>query len=135
MFKENKWYNLGDANPREHGGVFVKRIGNEIEIVSTDNNENYGGKGYTINERSEYIDELKARFEKFKQTKTDNIGNFADWERYIELEKEDDWDLDRIVFYLASDVMSYYGPSTESETGTNYWELLGCHGIRPNNYS
>ena len=90
MFQENKWYNLGDVNPRIHGGMFVKRVGNEIEVVETTNNEDHGGKGYSIGERSENVDDLKTRFDKFKRTGVGSVGNSADWKRYVELEKEDE---------------------------------------------
>jgi len=133
-FKQNKWYNLGDVNPRLYGGIFVKRDGDEIEVVSTDNNEEtYGGKGYTFNSRIDYVSEIVDLYEKFKKNLDKGIGSCFDWKRYIKLEKEG-WTIDEIVMYLASDMIGYYGGDTESENDTNYWERLGYWGIRPNNF-
>lgn len=133
-FKENKWYNLGDVNPRVHGGFFVKRVGNEIEVVETRSLEDSGGKGYTVDSRSDYIDDLKEIFELFKNNQdTSTVGSFADWNRYIEMEKEG-VSFDDFVFYLATDMISYYGGDSEFDTGTNYWDMLGIHGITYRNY-
>jgi hypothetical protein len=139
-FKENKWYNLGDVNPREHGGVFVKRDGNEIETVSIDpledlglyNSEYKGKKGYIIQRRSDYVDELFQSYEQFKENgdKDKGVGNSCDWGRY----KEFDIDMESLAVYLATDMMYYSGGTVEHETGTNFWELLGYDGIKPNNY-
>jgi len=137
-FKENQWYNLGDVNPREHGGVFVRMVGNEIEVVQTTNNEDHGGSGYTIQSRSDDINELKDRYSIFKtdpDKKSDNnaVGSFADWKRLIQMEK-DGVSLKSIVFYLAADMVSYYGGDSEPDVGTNYWVMLSWHDVRYRNY-
>ena len=133
-FKENKWYNHGDVNPREHGGVFVRRVGNEIEVVETHNNDDHGGVGYTVQCRSDYIDDLKEKFESFKKNQeTSTVGSCTDWGRFIKME-EDGVSLDTIVFFLAADMMSYYGGDCESDVGTNYWDLLAIHDITYRNY-
>jgi len=148
-FKENKWYNLGDVNPRTEGGIFVRRIGNEIEVVSTDVNPdndmvNYGfdqkrkGTNYIVNARSDYVDYLKSRFDTFKQDpdkkcENNGVGHFADWKRFITLETEG-LDFDEIVFYLAADMISYYGGDAEPDCGSNYWDILAIHDITPKNW-
>jgi hypothetical protein len=137
-FKENKWYNHGDVHPREHGGVFVRRVGNEIEVVQTTNNEDHGGVGYTIHSRADYIDELKERFSIFKtdpdkRSENNAVGSYADWKRFIQME-EDGVSLDDILFYLAADMVSYYGGDSEPDVGTNYWDLLAIHDITYRNY-
>ena len=133
-FKEDKWYNHGDVNPREHGGIFVRRVGNEIEVVTTHNNDGE----YTLTSRSDYIDDLKDRYSVFKtdsDKRSDNnaVGSYADWKRYIKME-EDGVSLDDIVFYLAADMISYYGGDCEPDKDTNYWDMLGIHGITYRNY-
>jgi hypothetical protein len=133
-FKQNKWYNLGDVNPREHGGVFVRRIGNSIEVVETHNNDGE----YTISYKDDFVDYLKTRFNHFKTAPNETkgnwgVGSFADWGRYIKME-EDGVSLDDIVFHIATDMLSYYGGDSEPELGTNYWDLLGLYGITYRNY-
>lgn len=141
-FKQNKWYNFGDANPRLHGGVFIKRTENEIETISIDisqfvsekydNNKSYNM--YIVNRRTDYVDELVRDYQQFKKNcnSRGGVGVFADWKRYIELEKT--VDMSDIVFYLAADTIAYYGGSCESESGTNFWALLKQDGITPRNY-
>jgi hypothetical protein len=126
-FKQNRWYSFGDVNPREHGGVFVKRDGDEIETVSTDNMSDVGQTGYQINRRSDYVSDLKVQWEQFKQDPDNARGVAAsmDWKRY--LENEMDWDT--LVLHLAVDMIGYWGSSCEIETGTNYWEMLKIDGI------
>ncbi len=129
-FKQNKWHNFGDANHRTEGGMFVKRVGDDIEVVQTVNNEEHGGKGYTVNSRSDSVAYLKSRFQTFKENPWENsVGSFADWGRYVELEAKSNWPIDTIVMYLAGDMISYYGPDGEPNCGTNYWDLLGINGI------
>jgi hypothetical protein len=48
--------------------------------------------------------------------------------------EEDGVSLDDIVFYIATDMVSYYGGDSEHELGTNYWDLLGLYGITYRNY-
>lgn len=133
-FKENKWYNLGDVNPRIHGGTFVKRDGDDIEIVETINNkETYGGHGYTIQRRDESVKDLVHRYEELKKGIISGVANSCDWKRFIALEKSG-WKIDAIVMFMASDMMSYYGGACENDIGNNYWELLGSDGIKPNNF-
>ena len=144
-FKQNKWYNLGDVNPREHGGIFIRRIGNDIEVVSTDVDENNmqvyydfdkkrEGTNYIINSRSDYVDYLWSRWQNFKKGKDTAVGSFADWKRMVELEEKEGWPFERIVFYLVSDMMSYYGGSCESDYGSNYWDLLRMQGVTLKNF-
>ena len=38
-FKQGQWHNFGDVNHRTEGGMFVKRVGDDIEVVETTNNE------------------------------------------------------------------------------------------------
>jgi len=135
FFKLDKWYNFGDANPREHGGIFVKRTATEIEVVSTDFLEGlHGIGGYQFNQRSEYADELIAEFIKFKSCEgKSGVGRCMDWGRFVQLEKEG-WPIDRILMYLAADMISYYGSSCEIDSDTNYWGYLKRHGITPKNW-
>lgn len=137
-FKDNKWYNIGDVNPREHGGVFVRKSGDNIEVVETTNNEDHGGVGYTVQYRDDSIDYLKSRFESFKEnpdsrSQDNGVGRFADWNRLIKME-HDGVSLDDIVVYLAADMVSYYGGDSEPDVGTNYWNMLGMYGIDYRNY-
>ncbi len=134
-FKDKKWYNLGDVSPREYGGIFVRKDGDEIETVSTDNMEDVGLKGYQVNRRSDYVSELKDQWEKFKQDPDNcrSCSSSMDWKRYLEMEKNG-MTFDSLVFYLAVDMILYFGGSCEIESGTNYWELLATDGIRHDNY-
>ena len=145
MFKQNKWYNFGDVNPREHGGVFVKRVENEIEVVTTNIDLDNPELNYIIQSRSDYVDYLLARYESFKKnpeatTGDTAVGRFADWKRLIEQEESQtpethkQWYND-LVFYLAVDMISYYGGDSEREYDTNYWVALGFHGITYRNYT
>ena len=127
-FKQNKWHNIGDINHRTEGGIFVKRVDDEIEVVQTYNNEEHGGKGYTVTSRTENVSDLIERYKQFKINPNEGVGNGCDWGRYVELEKTD-WSIDVIVMYLAADMISWYGGDCEPETGTNYWDLLGMNGI------
>ena len=128
MFKQNKWYNFGDVNPREYGGIFIKRVGDEMEAVSTDNLTEVGGVGYQVNRRSDYASDLLLIWEKFKKNPDERggVASCMDWKRYL---KMDNMDWDTLVFHLAVDMIGYYGGSCETEYGTNYWELLGSDGI------
>jgi hypothetical protein len=142
-FKENKWHNFGDVNPRIHGGVFIKRCGDDIEVVSTDNLEEVGDYRdgecpvykYSFNQRTESVEDLLSQYERFKQNPDKNrgVGNSCDWKRYIKLEAEG-WELLDIVMYLASDMILYFGSACEIDTDSNYWSYLKSHGITPNNY-
>jgi hypothetical protein len=48
--------------------------------------------------------------------------------------EKDGISLDDIVFYLAADMVSYYGGDSEPDVGTNYWDLLAIHDITYRNY-
>lgn len=134
-FKQRKWYNFGDANPRIHGGVFIRRNDDEIEVISTDNKEEiYGNKGYIFNSRIDYVSELISLYETFKINPNNGVGSSCDWKRYIELEKEG-WEIEQIVMYLAADMISYFGGDCETDNDDNYWGYLGSYGIRCNNFS
>jgi hypothetical protein len=126
---------LGDVNPRQEDGVFVKRDGNSIEVVSTYNLEQCGEKGYRINSRTDEINDILERYKEFKDNpeQKSSVGSFADWKRYLQLEAQG-LDFDSIAMYLATDMILYYGGDCESESGTNYWEMLSCYGITPKNY-
>jgi len=134
-FKQKKWYNLGDINPRIHGGLFVKRDGDEIETVSTDVLEMNSSNGYWISSRIDYIDEIKEEYEKFKKDPENNkgIGSTMDWKQWIKMEKEG-MSYDDLLFYIATDMVRYHGGDSESQFVTNYWETLKSFGITPNNY-
>ena len=130
MLKENKWYNFGDVNPREHGGNFVKIDGDEIMVVHTTNNDESGwndGAGYTFQSRTESVQELTERFEAFKNGKKDEVGNFADWTLFI----MNGWEIDEIVARMAGDILSYEGGDDYPETAYNYWKELRSYGIYP----
>ena len=141
-FKKNKWYNLGDVNPREHGGMFVKKDDTDIEVVMTyldpDNESNY-----YIQSRSEDIKSLLSLYDDFKKNpdariECNDVGRYADWARFIKEEntaesKEEFYN--NLVFYLASDMISYYGGDCEPECDSNYWEMLGFYGITNRNFT
>lgn len=142
MFKEKKWYNFGDVNPRINGGIFVKRDGDEIEVVSTDNLEEIGvtspysfgeGGGYHFNQRSDYVSDLKLVWERFKDNPDERggVASCMDWKRYLKM----DMDWDTLVYHLAVDMIGYYGGDCEIDFDTNYWGYLKSHGITPNNFN
>ena len=134
-FKQKKWYNFGDINPEIHGGVFVKKDDNEFETVSTDVLEMNNSNVYCISSRIDYIDEIKEEYENFKKDPKNNkgIGSTMDWKQWMKMEKEGML-YDDLLFYIASDMILYYGDSGESQFVTNYWETLESYGITPNNY-
>jgi hypothetical protein len=132
QFKQNKWYNFGDVNPRIHGGIFVKREDTTIDVVSTHNKDEICGEdGYIFDFKTEYISELIEAYNKFKENPDESRGvaSYCDWKRYIQLE-EDGWVIDDIMMLLAPDMLSYSGGDCEAEQVNNYWKTLRSHGIR-----
>ena len=130
--KQNKWHNFGDVNPRIHGGIFVKRDDITIEVVSITNNEENGGKGYTLQSDTYYVSDLIEEYETFKkkdQNTYRGVGSYADWRRYIELERKG-WTIDDIVMHIAPDMLNYFG-GEYTEQVSNYWKALNCYSIRP----
>jgi len=134
-YKENTWYNFGDVNHQECGGMFVRKWNNEIEVVRTINNEEYGGKGYTLSTRVDEAVELENEIKDFKNSISDpgvssnGIAKFADWKQLIDNKVEGL----QLLFLVAISYMDYYGGSHEDLTDTNYWKLLQGEGISPSN--
>ena len=69
----------------------------------------------------------------FKVGKDKGVGSFADWGRFVQMEK-DGTPFDDFVFYFAADMISYWGGQCEPDNDTNYWDMLGIHGITYRNY-
>jgi hypothetical protein len=140
-YSKNKWYNFGDVNHRIHGGIFVKRetppkgfesMGDTIEVVEIRNNEeNCGGKGYSLDVRSDGVKDLIAAWESFEKGEHSSIAETCDWDRLRDIDSDDR------VLHIAVDMIAYYGGVTETYGGENYWALLKMQGIYPssiNNY-
>jgi hypothetical protein len=142
--KEKLWYNFGDVNHREHGGMFVRKWDNEIEVVrivmldepvlvTVERNfcKNYQVERnqYVLSSRSDYVKDLLQDWNAFKRGQQNAVGRFADWKQLLDNKTEGL----ELLFRLAIDHMSYYGGSNEDMIGTNYWDLLGPEGIGRNN--
>lgn len=120
--KQNKWYNFGDVNPREHGGRFVRRIGDSIEVVIT---HCHASPGYWMQYNEYEVKELIEEYKKWNDDSTQGPGSYSDWTVYKGM------DIDDLMYYLAIDMLGYYGGPEDDqiEIETNYWKELKSYGI------
>jgi hypothetical protein len=138
--KINQWYNFGDVNHREHGGIFVKRNSDSIKVVEIRQCENNDKVFYELHSREDPIQDIIELFNSFLKNKSSGIGQTCDWERYIDnnINNED------FAMILSADVIRYSGGDWEGFTqynnwgnlgkigfGANYWRLLRSEGIYP----
>ncbi len=134
-YQKNKWYNFGDVNHREEGGIFVKRViphknysndGDTIDIVRIDNTIIENKKVYMIYSREDSVSDLQDMWKRYKEGEKISVASTCDWERLKGIT-----DQDYIIFQIAIDMIMYYGGDSETISGTNYWELLRQNGIYP----
>ena len=111
--KSGRWINLGDVNPREQGGCFVKydKKHDEFQIVETRSMEDYDEVDYRYMISYATIDE-------------DDIDDpsFIDFAGAADAPKE------QRLLYLLTAYMNYYGGDS-TETTNNYWGSLKPFGI------
>jgi len=129
--KTNKWHNYGDAHPMIHGGCYVRRDGDNIEVVQIDNQWEQLGKSdnyskYVVAVASYSIDQLRKDFVDRRSYAMSIING-------IEQGHLKEMTGDKLYYYLASERIRYFGGSTEGEYGNNFWELLGAQGITRSN--
>ena len=124
------WINFGDINPREYGGIFVRNVDGEIEVIETRNlEEECGLQGqYRIQEYSITENEAQELWDNFLlgDNSVDPVASYADWDTLR------DADNDIRLARIAIDMLSYYGPNCDyPEIVTNYWQSLRQYGIYP----
>jgi hypothetical protein len=121
------WRNIGDVNPREHGGIFVRIKDDCVEVVQTnDLAEGEKPPKYMISDKTESITDLESLWEIFcHYPKKPGVALYADWRILA--------DMDEIqrLYRMAADLLSYNGGDCEEEFVSNYWESLRSYGIYP----
>jgi hypothetical protein len=120
------WINIGDVNPREHGGLFVCQTDTSVTVIETNNLDECGRLGeYRIFEKEIDIEEIDRLWENFCSGEKSDVGFFADWDTLRELPKN------MRRFRIVADMLSYYGPDSYPFVTRNYWKALRPFGIYP----
>ena len=111
--KSGKWINLGDINPREQGGYFIKydKKYEEFQLVETQLMEDYDEIDY------KYI----ISYATISEDEMDD-ESFIDYAGANDVPEKDR------LHYLLMAYMSYYGGDSR-ETTNNYWDSLKQFGI------
>lgn len=125
-----KWLNVGDINPRESGGVFVRRVGDDMEVVSIrpweegPDTERY--QQYVMDSANFEIIDILTHF--YRKT---GPYDFADWGSVLTNRTGGPRDN---LGILAGDMINYWGGDCETRVETNFWGMLRSEGVTPKNF-
>lgn len=136
MKNQPKWLALGDVNPRDYGGIYVrvwpKSIRNEIEVVKIDPIDEDPKKGYRSQYASYDWEELQQVMDNKEQP-----YDFADLKRFegppTGPPTAPTVALDEFIHWVALAKMDYFGTEGIDDESKNFWQLLRSYGIRPDN--
>lgn len=111
----NKWINYGNANPREHGGIFVRfnPKNKTYEIIQTTPMADYDGFDFSYLFEHAIVKGSALKKDKALQSFAGYTGNVTKSE------------LSRV----AASYFAYYDPDENAIKVNNYWGELKNYGI------